>query len=198
MTMHAMSDGIRNPGGIDAAGNAVEPTPATVEVDQYGPWLVTIDQPHHQLHEGERFVSTHAAATVNTNGTCIVHIKTGANYSHLVYDVFGTNVYTIQFYEAPTVTGNGTSVAVLNRNRNSAKVTTTTMLHTPTTTALGTSLEGPLYIGSGQSKVGGTTRGQNEWLLKPNTSYLVHVTSRGDANSLTVFADWYDEGAVKP
>ena len=45
---------------------------------------------------------------------------------------------------------------------------------------------------AGRGGDGGGTRGNNEWMLKQNTDYLVIITSHTDTNNIAVEFDWYE------
>lgn len=179
--------GIRDPHG--------EATQVPIEIDPYGPWAVIIPVEHHQRHEGEMFSAKYSDATLADTDTAVLHIKTGASYSHLFWAASAGLAYTVELFRGPTLSNNGTAVTVHNANDNSDKTSTTTAFHTPTVSNNGTSLEGPFYVGGGAQRPGGSNRQDSERILLPNTSYLIVLTSRANSNLGSVVAEWYDEGA---
>jgi len=171
------------------------PTPVVWEMDNVGPWGVTIDVGHHQRHEGDSFSACYVDATLADTETIVIHIKVGADKAaHLLYHVTCPGAFTVALYENPTTSGDGTTVAVNNHNRNSSSTADTTVFHTPSSTGNGTLLE-QYYIGGGSQRAGGESRSAAEWVLKKSEQYLLVVTSRANGNSGAVVLDWYEEGA---
>jgi hypothetical protein len=127
---------------------------------------------------------------LGNNATRIIHIKTpdSTKWAHLNYNISNTMEAEFEWYEAPTVTGNGTGITSYNRNRNSLTEATTLFYHTPTTTGNGTLLA-TRREGAGKT-AGGSARSVSEWILKRNTSYLIVLTSRGGAGT-TNYVNWW-------
>jgi hypothetical protein len=74
-------------------------------------------------------------------------------------------------------------------------VTTYTEAQLATATVSGgTELEHELLGGgSGPHALGGASRGEEEWILKPNTIYLVYVQNIGaNANTHVISLNWYE------
>ena len=174
------------------------PTPVACEVDPDGPWLVMIDQPHHQIHEGERFVWNYEDSSMTTNDTLVMCITPSAGtYAHFEYAVTCPVEFTLALYEAPTLSASGTAIASLNRDRPSTKVSGCVVTHTPTVSggANGTLLE-KYYLGGGNQRAGGSLRSVSEWVLTPATIYMLVVTSRATGNACSAIIDVYVEGAT--
>ena len=154
--------------------------------------LVTIDVPHHEIHEGEMFTANAVDATLANGETLVVHILAGSKESHMMFAASCPLSFYAQFYEAPTLTGNGTPVAVYKRNRNDTTHTpTSTVFTAPTYSAPGTLMES-YYVGTGKTS-GGESRSDHEWILAHDVSYLIVVTSGANANSGSVVLNWYEE-----
>ena len=95
------------------------------------------------------------------------------------------------------------AIETINRNRNSDVVSAMTVCHTPgqdsSSSSSGVGIDWTLVSqawgtpGKGTAPgFGGTARGTSEWLLKPNTAYLLRVTSFADSNVISIEADWYE------
>ena len=100
-------------------------------------------------------------------------------------------------YEAPTVAA-GTAVTIYNMKRNSANVPLSTLKHTPTVTDVGAValINGRILPGgnSPTTRVGGGIRSGAEWILAPNTQYLMRVVNTsGAAIAANVVLEWYEE-----
>lgn len=158
---------------------------------------VMIDTVHHEVHEGEMFHAGYSVASVSNAASVDLLITTGAGDAHTVFDVFAGGQATVYLYEAPTVIG-GTGLTEYNMKRASAITTTVAVAHTPTVTDTGTIalVAGRILPGgtSAQTRVGGGIRSGTEWILKPNTSYLLRSTNTsGSAIAINVTAEWYED-----
>ena len=66
------------------------------------------------------------------------------------------------------------------------------MFHTPTNPTGGSIIVNPVVIGAGKL-VGGTSRNDNELILKQNTLYLLEITNNVVGNNvITQLFDWYE------
>lgn len=86
---------------------------------------------------------------------------------------------TVELFEAPTTSANGTAKTPLNKNRNSTTVSKTLVYMNPTITANGTLLATRqiLQVGGGAHIEGGEASISSEWILKPNTKYIIKITN---------------------
>ena len=177
--------------------------------------LQVIDYAHHEIHAGSSFHAEYSVTTANTDDhrTGIL-FKTPATtkYAHMVITVSATGAAEAIINEAPTLGAPtaGSDTAIYNRNRNSTKTSTLQSLEgTPTvgsltkaietemgnlTISAGTELEHLfLAAGTGPKPLGGVSRGQQEWILKANTIYLIYLINTGaSANTHYVGVDWYE------
>lgn len=95
----------------------------------------------------------------------------------------------MSFYAEPTVSADGTPVSVVNHNQRSTNVPTCSVFDAPTTSANGVLLD-PYILGT-DKKAGGSERQVNEWVLKPNTYYLILITANS-ASNYVMKIDWYE------
>lgn len=142
--------------------------------------LSTIDVVHHEIHEGEYFF-TEYSASVNNAASLQIRILTGANGLHFESDIGVSGQSQLYFYEAPTIS-DGTVLTVYNRKRTDTTHTTPFQAwHTPTVGGVGTTplIPGRLIPGGTNpgTRIGGTSGQRKEWILKPNTEYLVRITN---------------------
>lgn len=161
----------------------------------------TIETEHSYIHEGI-FFESYNKFTLAAAGTKLVTLKTpAAKYLHYrpTNLVTSADKVLIEFYEGATVTAaTGTAVTPSNHNRNSALASGVTLLDAPTVTANGTKFA-QVYI-PGATGTGGTRTGSSagvsnsEWVLKPNTTYMIKVTnSSSGSNDIQVNFQWYEE-----
>ncbi|MEE4248237.1 MAG: hypothetical protein V2I33_22845, partial [Kangiellaceae bacterium] len=100
----------------------------------------------------------------------------------------------IEFFESPTLTNNGTALTCRNNDRQSEELSTLTHYYDPTVSADGTRLLVNVVGTDGttpQGDSGGATKRDNEFILKPNTSYLVKFTTQTNDNRISCCAEHY-------
>ena len=160
--------------------------------DVYDNDQVSVSHTHEQIHQGEASVVS-MVVTMTAESTMQCQITTPASpiRIHFVLNCQASgNGITVTFYEGCQSTS-GTPVAIMNRNRNSAKVTGATFVHTPAVSTTGTAIY-TTYLAA--SKQGGSVdHGTDEFVLLPNTRYLINLTV--DAGQSAVFAgrgEWYE------
>ena len=161
----------------------------------------TIETEHSYIHEGI-FFESYNKFTLAAAATRLVTMKTpAAKYLHYRPTNLTTSAdkITVEFFEGATVTAaTGTAAIPSNHNRNSALASGVTLLDAPTVTANGTKFA-QVYI-PGATGTGGTRSGasagvsNSEWVLKPNTTYMIKVTNGSSgANDIQVNFQWYEE-----
>lgn len=158
--------------------------------------LCTIDYAHCEIHEGGAFTCSKTQDT--TNGANFDFILITPNSSlqlHFTYeiDVEGESDFTI--YE-DAVTGTGTTLAIFNRNRNSATTSSAIVQTNPVTVTTGTTLLRQFHVGSNQ-QFGGGDRPTHEIILKQNTKYLIRLMNATALNNyMAVKLDWYEHSPL--
>lgn len=186
--------GVRYP----QSGGAYDDSQAQpLEIDPVGPWLVVVDEVHHEIHEGESFTAHAGWASVASGTSKYLRISVDSvTYPHATFAGSASGAYTVEVFEGGTTSANGTAVPVYNRNRNSSKTGGLTITYDPTVTGDGNRL-GLLYGGggAGATRVGGSDRAAQEFILKPSTLYLLKITSGATGTNLGASIDWYVEGA---
>lgn len=147
---------------------------------------------HQKVHEGELFTASYKTpdgAPVADNASLDILIRTGTAAPHIEFTVSCAQAYEAILYESTTVTDNGTQLSERNRNRRSNKTSVVDAFHTPTVTATGNLILHELASGI----LGGVSRSEEEWILKPNTNYLLRLTNRaGSAQPMSAKVDWYE------
>jgi len=166
--------------------------------------LVLIDHPHHEIHSGKMFNAFHSASGKNDGDTINIYFKTPntTTYCHCFMQWSSSGAAYGRIYEAPTVTSNtGTNaIVVVNSNRNSANASAAVDNATSpaankygidvTVTAPGTTVNSS-YSGSAK-QFGGESRNENEYVLKSNTAYVFEVESDAAGLTLGMRIDWYE------
>ena len=157
---------------------------------------------HHQVHEGESHEYNYLINSMNSGTSQDFRINVPAGLAattrapHMTIEIISTLETETYLYEGMTYdTGNGgTLQASYNRNRSSANVPGMTIYLTPTAATTGTNIWIGL-TGSGRS-AGTESRAMTEWILKPNTNYLLRITSRAAGDKILVRVLWYEDLGV--
>lgn len=147
--------------------------------------LVTIESVHHEVHEGRYFTSTYVNTSIGNNGTVDIRIVVKTSELHYVAEVKAGGLCTIDFYEGSNLSG-GTALATINHYRGRGDANADyTVFHTPVVTAVGTKiLQKIIASGSSpQTRIGGELRQTDEFILSPNTTYLLRVTNLSGAST---------------
>lgn len=166
--------------------------------DESGAALM-IDSVHHEVHEGKMW---HAAYTNgNVANTAVVdllfHTGVGVD-AHSAWEVFASGAVTVSLYESPVISNTGVVLTAYNMNRAMTTTAASLVYSSPTITSTGTValVNGRILPGgsSPTTRVGGGIRSGAEWILKPNTYYLMRVTNTsGAAAVINVVMEWYEE-----
>lgn len=169
--------------------------------DTYTNAVISITEPHALAHLGFVFHSarkhTGLADTASTDILVRVPAGTYPHFHRLRLSV-GSGPVDINVYEGATITGVGTAMAMNNTNRNSTLTPNTLIYHTPTNSDLGTEIHTqwipPTGAGVGMRDVGfANAESGEEWLLKPNTDYLIRITNlSGAAIDFLIEMLWYE------
>jgi len=157
---------------------------------------------HRRILKSKEWQAGECHDDLANTATRVYHIKVGAKTAHGTFTYWSEGKIKIQLYEAPTKSADGTAITGLSLNRETIGTPTTTMFHTPTTSANGTLLATKKI---GEAATGGffgaAASGGNEtggyWMLKPSTSYLVIITNQsGEAADICVNYEWHEHTAV--
>jgi len=156
----------------------------------------TVEYPHQQIHEGRAFAVSSYDTDIDAAGPKYYRISVplGGLSPHLEMELTLKDAGIGELFEAPTLTGQGTDLVPVNRNRNSQNVATLVVAVDPTVSAPGTLL-GFVRVpnaGSPSQPVGGMAYERHEWLLRPGKNYLFRVTSDSDNNASWLAFNWYE------
>lgn len=144
-------------------------------VDNFGS-LKTIGIENSAVHAGISFTYA-GAAQIAALGHAYFHGKTGNIVSHLMGFFVKTDAapVTVEFFEAPTITNDGTPQTPIARNRIASNECLMQVFAAPTVTADGTQLLIGKILGDKQTVSSSNLDG--EWILKKNTSYIFKITN---------------------
>ena len=164
-------------------------------IDKISQGAYIISDLHYRTHQGKVFETCNIFAGVADDANADILIKVGANKElHFVVAAASGGDSYFYLYETPTTSANGTSLAIINRDRDSAITSDATAFHTPTVSDVGTKLNCELVPGGTKNQAaGGITGTFAEWNLKVNTNYLIRLTNKaGVAKDISITPLWYE------
>jgi len=178
--------------------------------------MVQISYPHHEVHDGCSFTTVFTDETLADAETIVLAFKTprGTKRIHLLL-MFTTLVGgSLNIWQDATwTTTTGVVNPIINRKQEEdTKVSGVTedLTTTPAFTATGNILSNPTLTGGVVTPAGATSldkqyawgekgkigagylRDENEFILRPDTTYAIVFTSIGAANKAQVSLNWYE------
>lgn len=171
-----------------------------MKLDKITKAAITIDQAHHEIHDGNHFyIEGHATLGNDPGVDDILRVKlvtpNTTKWAHFQWAISSTGILTATLHEDASggMTG-GSGVTPLNNNRNSgiASVLTITSDVTAADTA-GTLISNAKWGAAGfKENIGGGASRDDEIILKQNAIYLRTFTSGAAANIVQFKASWYE------
>jgi hypothetical protein len=161
-------------------------------VDNFGS-LKTIDVLNSTVHAGISFTYS-GVASIPSAGHAYFHGKTGDITSHLMgfFVKADSAPITVEFFEAPTITANGTPQNAVARNRQSSTPPLMQVFANPTVTADGELLLIGKLLGNQHTVSSSNLEG--EWILKKNTSYTFKITNNSNQTAnIGAGFNWIEE-----
>jgi len=182
-----------------------------LEADASTNALITVDYPHHEIHEGDHFFVVYSVASLGAmttpDDTITLSFTTPdtTEWAHFAFEVKGSAGWRVRLIENSTTggtTGATGRLAILNSNRNSAATSSLISdgdsgvagyVGYDATLALGgTTLIDEYIEGSGLAfSSGARTGSRDEIILKQDTNYQVSVFGT-DTNPATLHLSWYE------
>ncbi len=190
---------------VDADGDIIT-------IDENTKALVIVSQEHHEIHEGFSFSAWYEQDVSDTGDQSIIAFKTpdSDRKLNIVVLFHASTSADGSLLEAPTITDDaGASLAIYNRDRSSTETSTVidtsqnpdvagqAMFFTEGTqgNVTGGTEIGHVHLEAGEGKkaIGGNARGQQEWILNPDTLYVFVLESLSDAdNTHHLEINWYE------
>jgi len=150
---------------------------------------------HSRIEQSNGWLSSYKWTAVDTATSKYFHIKTNSTKNpHGNFTVHTEGKVTIEFFENPTLTTDGTGIAENCLNRQTVVAPGTTCFVDPTLTNDGTLLEIGMEGSSGKfCDVGGTETDRGYWLLHLNEDYLIKVTNDEEtAKDICIAYVWHE------
>ena len=166
--------------------------------------IVTIEYPHHQIHDGKHFQYSEVV-DLPVNNVLDIQITTPntTEWTHMTAEFDVENETEWWVYENVTINVAGAAVNEYNTNRNSANVATT-VLATITNADIAnanadTAIAGATFLfhgiaGAGK-KVGGQGSSRQELILLQNEDYTIRFESTV-AGYVSFLIRWYEHTAL--
>lgn len=193
-----------NPNNLYQAKSGKALTPAGAEcnlIEEITGAARTITTDHDFIHKGIAFTTASKftiAAAASAYLEIIVPVGSYVHFKPTSIQTDGPKI-TVQLIEAPTLTTGSTVVVPVNRRRvGTPTLSLLTVKNNPTAVSAGTVLDQD-YVGGGTGAGGSTVSGgmatnDNEWVLKPATTYALKVTNGGSASAdVNIKTFWYEE-----
>ena len=156
----------------------------------------TIEYEHHEIHSGSSFTVADTVACDTTTVKWQITTPDSMVYAHMIFSLSSTGEATYLVTEGSDRT-DGAALAEMNRRRvGTPDAATVIVTRTPTggdtdgAVTLFTKRSGITSVAS-KNVEGGGARSLNEWILKPNTKYVISVTTYAVVY-VTCELDWYE------
>ena len=184
---------------VDSDGNIIE-------IDEATGAITMIEYEHHEIHAGDSFkadINTDDIQTEGVNNALHISFTTPntTEWAHLVIYGWAGGGAELSIVEAPGggVAG-GANLAIFNRNRNSSETSTLISTDDTATNEMTQDATVPIggteihhwKLGAGKNKIGGDTRGNEEFILQQNTTYSIRMTSTNANIPGQLTLEWYE------
>ena len=148
--------------------------------------IETIDTVHDHIHDGNSFTSLGVVALTTGQSYTIITNTNDTLRKHSFLQAYLSEELEVTVQEGVTTTSDGTSLPILNRNRNSLTTSTATIFANPTGLVT-TGCPIVRHVREGGKNAFAETQQSNELILKANTKYSVTFTNRGNN---TAYLNW--------
>ena len=184
-----------------------------LKLDKMTNATVTIGYEHHEIHDGDSFSCHYSNDCTNIGEMTLIAFNTPTcrHDLHLLFEASSTAGAYMAIYENSALdVGEGTALAIYNRNRNSSNASLVGSVVASPVIGQATSFNEAQAAGAnlvttteiyryylGAAAAGtdhpGNSRGDNEWILKRGTQYAFAVVSlTADDNTHNVILHWYE------
>lgn len=158
--------------------------------------LITVDYPHHEVHEGNTYQVTTYTGTLASNDSwgLLVSLTGSSKYAHTTWEAQCGGDAEIRFYQNVTGSNYGTKLTADNMNHASTNTPMVEVFRNPTLTVLGTANPNTLLPGgTGPQAGGGGFRQGTEHILAPGKRYFLQLFNRaGTSQPVSLGVQWYE------
>ena len=165
-------------------------------IDEIANAVVLIGYPHHKVHDGDMFQVSYYDNAVADDANVTFLVRVGAKPAHMTFAGSVGGDAEALMYENPAISNIGTSLAEWCMNRVANKIPETTVFHTPTATNDGAEMHASFVPGGAHptQAPGGSARAGTEWILAPDTDYLIRIINRaGSEQEISLVVQWYED-----
>jgi hypothetical protein len=147
-----------------------------------------------KLRKGEVGCFGYFWSNIANEDSAYMLIKIDAIRPHLLFEYSVEGDATFHLYEEPTITDNGVQLSMYNHNRNFPDTALLIPFRDPTASSNGTELSVKYLPGGTKNDPGLLVPLGFEWVLKPNTDYLLRVNNiSGGAIDTSITAELFLE-----
>lgn len=173
-------------------GRASDTLVAPIKIDASTFDAQVIEHEHAEIHGGDHYNYCDYALN-QASGITIEFIITTPDttkWTHFTFEVSSSAGATLELYEGASGISGGTAITPRNNNRNSANVSTVTLIKDPSSIS-NDGVRAAGFLAGGDRVAGLVGRGR-EKILKQNTTYLARITSLAVSNDISWCAEWYE------
>lgn len=154
---------------------------------------VIADEQHYKIHLGQLWQVTYYQSGLSSSDVINIGISTGSKELHLSTALSVSGNATYESFKNCQFT-NGTTMQPFNHNFTVSASPETSFFLNPSISDNGTTIR-KLFIPGGSSKGAGTTTSfGREFILSPNSKYIVRYTNiDGNSSIMDFIADFYEE-----
>lgn len=158
--------------------------------DAFSEGIVQIDTSHRKVHLGLHYTVSDWADITAAGTEFDILIETGASFPHMLWSALPQANFEVEFFEDTTAT-TGSTLTAHNNSRNSSNTALTVISTSPSVSVDGTSIfRAALTTGH---KEGAVDTREEEYILKPNSKYLLRYTKvDSGTNRLSYKFTWYE------
>ena len=159
--------------------------------------LETITDSHHEIHEGNHWISNNSVTLNSTARAYVLSVSGTTACPHVLWSINATAAADIGFYSGITASANGTPMTLINNRMDNQATPNMTLFYGPTITNMGA--HGYTLTAGNGRKIGGDVRADNELILAKNSKYLIYLIDTSAANNkITVEFEWYEHTDLTP
>lgn len=161
---------------------------------------LTIDYPHHEVHDGRSYHISDVQNVSSTTEKWLITTPDSPRLSHMVFDIRATGEMQVTITAGADRTGSD-AVTIINRRQVSPPNVAGTTVHrgvvvpSPDTGTDGATQIDAFRVGAteagSRTVAAGESRGSSEFVLKRNTKYVVAVLTFANIY-VTAHFDWYE------
>lgn len=164
-----------------------------------GEYFINVSRSHHEVHVGRHYTMQSYDGDVDiASPKQYLFVTPDSDLrAHFLPSIATGAGGVARIYEGVTTSADGTELTPRNSNRNFADASAVSCYEDPTVTDPGTLLcptviGGPGGSGPFPAASPGAASREDEWVLAPNTKYMIEFTPFADDTAVSLCAGWYE------